>query len=154
VKGGQPIRRLAATTINRIFAAVSSFYEYLILSDQWPNMANPIHQEFDGESARVPDRNRPFLSGISRQRPVRRIVRVRTIQPIPRPMTREQIEKLLGSLQMLRDKALVLLMLHCGLRPGEVLSRWKTFSTVGAESSSGIAPITLEESVRSPAQSG
>ena len=122
VKGGQPIRRLAATTINRIFAAVSSFYEYLILSDQWPNMANPIQQEFDGESARVPDGNRPFLSGISRQRPVRRIVRVRTIQRIPRPMTREQIEKLLGSLQMLRDKALVLLMLHGGLRPGEVLN--------------------------------
>src|SRR6266496_3248236 len=39
---GNPATRLSPATINRIFAAVSSFYEYLIVSDQFPNPENPM----------------------------------------------------------------------------------------------------------------
>src|SRR5258707_7960400 len=58
----------------------------------------------------------------SRQRPIRRTVRVKTIQYLPRPLSDEEIKLLRASLHRWRDKAMLLLMLHGGLRPGEVLS--------------------------------
>lgn len=47
---------------------------------------------------------------------------MKTVQRIPRPMDDDQIDKLLTSLTCKRDKAMLLLMLHGGFRPGEVLS--------------------------------
>src|ERR1700730_4719562 len=41
---GNATTRLSAPTINRIFAAVSSFYEYLILSSQFTSGENPIQR--------------------------------------------------------------------------------------------------------------
>src|SRR5205823_11335156 len=68
------------------------------------------------------ERHRPFIGPASRQRPIRRVVRVKTVQRLPRPLESDQVEALLGSLRRWRDRALVLLMLQGGLRPGEVLS--------------------------------
>src|SRR5215831_20197922 len=68
---GQTVRRLSPTTINRMLAAVSSFYEYLIISGRWTN-ENPLLKQFDYETSRVSNRHRPFISGVSCQRPVRR----------------------------------------------------------------------------------
>lgn len=113
---------LSAATINRILAVVSSFYEYLILSGHWQKTENPILKEFDHASVRVSDRRRPALGPASRQQPVRRIVKVRSVQRIPRPLTEEQVSLLFSSLRSLRDKAIFLLMLNGGLRPGEVLN--------------------------------
>ena len=113
---------LAATTINRMLAAVSSFYEYLILSGQFAAGENPIQKVDDPVTARVSERHRPFMGHASRQRPIRRVVRVKTVSRVPRPMSEEQIKALLGSLRMVRDKAMLLLMLQGGLRPGEVLN--------------------------------
>lgn len=118
---GEPVRRLSAATVNRTLATVSSFYEYLILSDKLRAEENPIRKRPDTAFARVPERHKPFLSGVSRQRPVRRTVRVKTVLRVPRPMGEEQVELLFGSLKKLRDKAMFLLMLRGGLRPGEVL---------------------------------
>jgi integrase/recombinase XerD len=70
----------------------------------------------------VAERHRSFMGASSRQRPVRRVVRVKTIQRLPRPLDDDQVATLLGSLDRWRDRAMVLLMLHGGLRPGEVLS--------------------------------
>jgi integrase len=117
-----PATHLSSATINRILAAVSSFYEYLILSAHWQKTENPILKEFDHESIRVRDRHRPALGGASRQQPVRRVIRVRTVQRVPRPLTDEQVTQLFNSFHSLRDKAIFLLMLHGGLRPGEVLN--------------------------------
>jgi integrase len=119
---GASATRLSPATINRIFAAVSSFYEYLILSGELTVRENPIQKVDDSALARVPERHRPFMGGVSRQRPIRRAVRVKTVERIPRPMNEDQIDKLLTSLTYKRDKAMLLLMLHGGLRPGEVLS--------------------------------
>jgi len=119
---GHSTTRLSPTTINRIFAAVSSFYEYLILSGQFTERENPIQKVDDPALARVSERHRPFMGRASRQRPIRRAVRVKTVQRLPRPMDDDQIRKLLASLTCRRDKAMLLLMLHGGLRPGEVLS--------------------------------
>jgi len=118
---GHSATRLAPATINRIFAAVSSFYEYLIVSGRWL-AENPIQQRPDPALARVSERHRPFIGPASRQRPVRRVVRVKTVQRLPRPLECDQVEALVGSLRRWRDRAVVLLMLQGGLRPGEVLS--------------------------------
>ncbi len=120
VDAGGPGTRLAASTVNRILAAVSSFYEYTILSGQLER-ANPIEKRPDPALQRVAERHQPFMGRASRQRPVRRAVRVKTVQALPRPLDDAQLQALLGQLRCLRDKAMVLLMLQGGLRPGEVL---------------------------------
>jgi integrase len=117
---GTPATKLAATTVNRILAAVSSFYEYLILAGRL-DAANPIEKRPDPALARVSERHQPFMGRASRQRPVRRAVRVKTVQRVPRPLDEDQVTALLGVLRCLRDRAIVLLMLQGGLRPGEVL---------------------------------
>src|SRR5258708_676340 len=118
---GTSTTRLSPASINRILAAVSSFYEYLILSDQFSTCENPIQKVDDPAYARVLERHHPFMGRASRQRPMRRTVRVKTVQRVPRPLGDDQIDKLLTSLHLKRDKAMLLLMLHGGLRPGEVL---------------------------------
>jgi integrase len=113
---------LSPTTINRIMAAVSSFYEYLILTDQLAEKENPMQKVDDPVLARISERHRPFMGSASRQRPIRRAVRVKTVQRVPRPMSEDQVNNLLQSLRLRRDQAMILLMLHGGLRPGEVLN--------------------------------
>jgi site-specific recombinase XerD len=118
---GRSATRLSPATINRILATVSSFYEYLIVADLLRGRENPIQKVDDPALARGSPRHRPFMGHASRQRPIRRAVRVKTVQRIPRPMSEEQISQLQGSLRLWRDKAMILLMLQGGLRPGEVL---------------------------------
>ena len=52
---------------------------------------------------------------------VRRYVRVKTVQRLPRPLSDVQVARLLEALRCQRDLALVRLMLDGGLRPGEAL---------------------------------
>ncbi|MEV6987500.1 tyrosine-type recombinase/integrase [Sphaerisporangium sp. NPDC051017] len=116
---GQTGRRLAPSSVNRALAAVSSFYEFVILGG-WGG-ANPIEQRPDPALARVSERHRPALGSSSRQRPVRRSVRVKTVERLPRPLEEAQVQALVEAARSLRDRALLLLMLEGGLRPGEVL---------------------------------
>lgn len=119
---GESATHLSAASVNRILAAISSFYEYLILSGKWSERENPLQKTDDPATARVSARHRPFMGHASQQRPIRRVVRVKTISRVPRPMSEEQITALLGSLRGHRDKAMILLMLQGGLRPGEILN--------------------------------
>ncbi len=119
---GASATRLSPATINRTFAAVSSFYEYLILAGYFTERENPIQKVPDPALARVPERHRPFMGYASHQRPMRRAVHVKMVRRVPRPMDNEQVRRLLESLSLKRDKAMILLMLHGGLRPGEVLT--------------------------------
>ncbi|MFY9809300.1 MAG: hypothetical protein WCC38_17715 [Pseudonocardiaceae bacterium] len=80
-----PATKLAPTTVNRILAAVSSFYEYAIMSGEY-DRSNPIEKRLDPALARVSARHRPFMGGASRQRPIRRSIRVKTVQRLPRPL--------------------------------------------------------------------
>ncbi len=81
---GQPATRLSPATVNRVLAAVSSLYEYLILSGRFGGGENPIRKVPDPELARVTDRHQPFMGRASRQRPLRRAVRVRMPIRLPR----------------------------------------------------------------------
>ncbi len=112
----------APATINRILAAVSSFYEYLILAGHVPSSENPLIKVDDQARVHVGERSRPFLAATTRQRPIRRTVRVKTIERLPRPMDPAQVTQLLAACHHLRDRAMILLMLQGGLRPGEVLN--------------------------------
>ncbi|MHB8588091.1 MAG: tyrosine-type recombinase/integrase [Candidatus Dormibacteraceae bacterium] len=117
---GEPGVGLAASTINRALAAVSSFYEYLILAGRL-GRENPMEKRPDPSYARVSERHQPFRGRSSRQRPMRRSVRVKTVRRLPRPLDDQQVDALLAALRRARDRALILLMLQGGLRPGEVL---------------------------------
>ncbi|WLQ67611.1 tyrosine-type recombinase/integrase [Streptomyces glycanivorans] len=114
-------RLLSAKTCNRVLAAVSSFYEFLIASEQYAGRDNPIVKKVDQAAARVPDRHRPPLMNAGRQQPVRRVLRVKTVESVPRPMPDAVYRALVDELRTRRDLALLEVMWEGGLRPGEVL---------------------------------
>lgn len=114
-------RLLAPSSVARILAAVSSFYEWAIVAALF-EAEHPMQPRKDLALAMVPDRHQPFTGAASRQQPIRRGVRVRLPQRLPRPMDDVEVTALLESLTKLRDLAMILLMLDGGLRPGEVLS--------------------------------
>jgi integrase len=84
-------RLLSPATVNRVIAAISSFYDYVSLAGLL-NGVNPIEKRPDPSRWRVSERHRPFLEGISRQKPMRRSIRVRVPERLPRPLSgfREQ----------------------------------------------------------------
>lgn len=112
---------LSASTINRILTGVCGFYEWAIAAEQFDAM-NPIQRRPDPAWQRVTDRHRPFVGEASRQPALRRTLKVRQPRRLPRPLSEEQVAALFGELGCRRDRAMVLLMLNGGLRPGEVLS--------------------------------
>jgi integrase/recombinase XerD len=117
---GGPGRRRTGSSINRTMAAVSSFYEFAITVEAY-EADNPVRKVDDVASTRVGDRHRPFMGRASRQRPVRRAVRVKTAQGLPRPMAPQDVTELFAAFTTQRDRTIFLLMLDGGLRPGEVL---------------------------------
>ncbi|MET8030337.1 tyrosine-type recombinase/integrase [Streptomyces avermitilis] len=112
---------LAPGTVNRILAAVSSFYDWAVVAEEYDG-DSPMQKRLDPALARVPDRHQPFMGRASRQQPMRRTVTVRQPRRLPRPVDEAVLEQFIGSLKRLRDLAVFLLMLDGGLRPGEVLS--------------------------------
>ena len=101
---------LAPSTINRILAAVSTFYEYLILTEAAATEENPLDPGGDYRRPGIP------------RRPVRWCMRLRRIQRVPRPLSNDQVTCLMATLTRPRDRAMMLLMLQGGLRCGEVLN--------------------------------
>lgn len=101
---------LSPTSINRALAAVSTFYEHLMLTGAEGVASNPL--DASAGNGRV---------GQAR-RPARRLKRLRRIHRIPRPLSDEQVARLLDVVVRPRDRAMFLLMLQGGLRPGEVLN--------------------------------
>ncbi len=82
---------LAATTINRRLNAVKRFYDYLAEESRWP-VVNPIKPSH-------------FL---------------RLGRPLPKKLSRDQVQKLFAVINNSMDRALFLLMLRGGLRVSEI----------------------------------
>lgn len=101
---------LSPTSINRTMAAISSFFDHLALADLAGVDRNPLATT--QELAR---------GGIARRR-ARGARRLKRVERVPRPMTREQVDKLLDVIDRPRDRAMILVMLQGGLRPGEALN--------------------------------
>ncbi|WP_266497704.1 tyrosine-type recombinase/integrase [Streptomyces sp. NBC_01767] len=115
-----PSSLLAPATVNRILAAVSSFYDWAVVAEEYDG-DSPMQKRLDPALARVPDRHQPFMGRASRQQPMRRTVTVKQPRRLLRPVGEAVLEQFIGSLKRLRDLAVFLLMLDGGLRPGEVL---------------------------------
>jgi integrase/recombinase XerD len=92
----------------------------LIASEKYAGRDDPIIKKVD-QAARVPDRYRPPLMNARRQQPLRRVLRVKTVEPVPRPMPDGVYRALIDELRTRRDLALLEVMWEGGLRPGEVL---------------------------------
>lgn len=117
-----PAARLSVDSVARALAAVSSFYEYAIAVEQYTDAEHPLQKVPDLASVRVSDRRQPRLGNASRQRPLRRTVRVQKVHRLPRPADRDRhIDPLLNNLTSRRDRAIYLLMLNGGLRSAETL---------------------------------
>ncbi|MBE0705396.1 MAG: site-specific integrase [Afipia sp.] len=101
---------LSPTSINRTMAAISSFFDHLVLAGEPGVDINPLATP--QELAR---------GGVARRRS-RGARRLKRVERLPRPMSREQVETLLSLVDRPRDRAMILLMLQGGLRPGEVLN--------------------------------
>jgi integrase/recombinase XerD len=112
--------RLSPATVNRILAAVASFYEWAQLAGHFES-SSPLERVQARTSFAVSDGHRPFLSGIATTSRTRRPLRVRVPRRLPRPLTGVQLDRLFATLQSRRDVAIMRLMLDGGLRPGEVL---------------------------------
>lgn len=111
--------QLSDASIARALAATASFYEFLIVSELYDDEHPMLAVETSGRGRNA---RRPALGTNSRQVPIRRRVRVRTPDRLPRPVPREDVERFLESLTTLRDKAIFLLCVNGGLRPAEVLT--------------------------------
>jgi hypothetical protein len=85
------------------------FFDHLALADLAGVDGNPLATA--QELAR---------GGIARRR-ARGARRLKRVERVPRPMTREQVGTLLDVIDRPRDRAMILIMLQGGLRPGEVL---------------------------------
>ncbi|MBN8903741.1 MAG: tyrosine-type recombinase/integrase [Rhodospirillales bacterium] len=66
---GERGARLSTATINRVLAAVSSFYEWGRITERFDG-PNPITRVHDRAAARVSERHRPFLTGVVPPRPI------------------------------------------------------------------------------------
>lgn len=120
--GGKAVpSRRSPATVNRAMAAISAFYVWAGLSAR-RHGANPIARGTHHASYPVSDRHRPFLLGIARSHSSTRLLSVKTVRRLPRPLPDDHVERLVAELRCARDIALVRLMLDGGLRPGEVLS--------------------------------
>ncbi len=146
---------LSASTINRILTGVGGFYDWAIAAEHFDGV-NPIQGRPDPAWQRVTDRHQPFLGEASRQRSQRRVLKVREPRRLPRPLSDDQVDALFETVVCLRDRAMLLLMLHGGLRPGEVLSlhledvaygRRRVFVRVRDDHPGGVRPKSRSERV-------
>jgi integrase/recombinase XerD len=93
---------LAASTIKRRLATISSFFDYLLLRG-------------------ICDRNPVPRSMNARHRGHRGSPLIRAPKKMPRVLAPEEVVALTAALRTLRDQAMVSLMVHAGLRRCEVL---------------------------------
>ena len=84
-------KRLQPKTINCHLQRIREFYHYLIQQEELP-IANPVRKGYS----------------------------LRTPKPLPKHLRQEEVNMLFGTLKSLRDRAMFMLMLRCGLRVGEV----------------------------------
>lgn len=107
-RGGNVVRLadgemgLAASTIKRRLATISSLFDYLVLRGSC-------------------DRNPVPRSMGARHRGHRGVPLVRTAKKLPRVLSPGEVNALVGALRTERDRAMIALMVHGGLRRCEVL---------------------------------
>lgn len=117
-KGNRGSSHVAASTINRRMAAVSGFYQYLVISGRIAH--NPVPYGQVNHGWRTGGRVKGLLGHTAQKRKKMRLA-VKMDRRLPRGLTRTEVIRLFASFRTDRDRALALLMLYSGLRSGEVL---------------------------------
>jgi integrase/recombinase XerD len=106
----------AASTVNKILAAVSSFYDFQARSGSvvaerlhaWRQIANRSYK--------------PFLHHVTKSKPMRTsVLRVRTVSRLPATLTADHVGALVESCDRLRDRFLLMLLYETGMRIGQAL---------------------------------
>jgi site-specific recombinase XerD len=128
---------MSASTIKRRLAAVSSLYGYLVTRGGTGVSANPVPRG-------LPTRK-------SRHRGGRGLPLVRGVRRLPRILEPGEVEALMGSLRMTRDRAMVQAMVLGGLRRCEVLGlrledlrlgEWRVFIAEGKGGHQRLVPVS------------
>jgi len=107
--------RRSAATVNRMLAAIVSFYEF------HARHGNDLARDLVVRTRSGRGAFKPFLHGIARARPRGRPVRLPERQRLPRTLGLEQVAAVIDSQQRLRDRFLFALLASTGMRVGQVL---------------------------------
>jgi integrase/recombinase XerD len=104
------------STINTILASVSAFYDYHERAEAVQGI--PLYQQ----QTQLHRRYKGFLHHLTKGKPVRtRLIKLKVPQRIPSTLTQDQVKQLIDACQRLRDKFLVSLLYHTGMRVGQAL---------------------------------
>jgi integrase len=107
--------RRSASTVNRMLAAVVSFYEF------HGRRGNELARDLVVRTRSGRGGFKPFLHGIARDRPRGRAVRLPERQRLPRTLSLEQVAAVIDCQQRLRDRFLFALLASTGTRVGQAL---------------------------------
>jgi integrase/recombinase XerD len=107
--------RRSASTVNRMLAAVVSFYEFQ------GRRGNELARELVVRTRSGRGSYKPLLHGIARGRPRGRAVRLPERQRLPRTLSLEQVAAVIDCQQRLRDRFLFALLASTGMRIGQAL---------------------------------
>lgn len=105
----------SASTVNRMLAAVVSFYEF------HGRRGNELARDLVVRTRSGRGGFKPFLHGIARERPRGRAVRLPERQRLPRTLSLEQVAAVIDCQQRLRDRFLFALLASTGMRVGQGL---------------------------------
>lgn len=108
--------RRSAITVNKILAAVSSFYGYQVRNGCEVADRLVVWRHIAGR------RYKPFLYHVTKSRPMRTSpLKVREDQRQPKTLSPEQVQALLDACAHVRDRFLLALLYETGMRIGQAL---------------------------------
>ena len=107
--------RRSASTVNRMLAAVVSFYEFQ------GRRGNTLARDLVVRTRSGRGSYKPFLHGIARARPRGRAVRLLERQRLPRTLSLKRVAAVIDCQARLRDRFLFALLASTGMRVGQAL---------------------------------
>jgi site-specific recombinase XerD len=105
--------------VNHVLAAVRSFYWFAVTAGRAPEAVLPLLWEV-AETRHLPEELRPEGGGVQyRAQPRHQLRAERSVSPAA--VTRQEAAALLGAAEHWRDRLLIVLLWHCGVRIGAAL---------------------------------
>lgn len=115
-------KSLSTSTIKRVLASISSFYNWLEFSSYIPTSTNPNIMVIDHKIYPTNIPYKSFLSFAMKQNQIKsKLIQIKQPKRLPRPIGEDDFNLLLSSLNTWRDKAILFLGAQGGMRIGEML---------------------------------
>ncbi len=113
---------LSGSSINRILACVSSFYDWILLTLSDNSFGSPILTVDEQKTFSSDSYYHGLLSFTTKSNTIKsRFLKIKTPKRLPRPLNQKIVDTLIDSMNTSRDKAIIFLALQGGLRIGEIL---------------------------------